>query len=62
MDMTKSKFRSWCHELWIRNCDERRDHDMQCLAEQHYVQQYRWWLKREFQYQMKRRRSEDSNQ
>jgi len=60
--MKRSEFRSWCHYLWIRNCDERRDHGMHCLPESHYVQQYRWWLKREFQYQMKRKNRENSNQ
>ncbi len=60
--MKDSDFRRWCHQLWLRNCDERYDHDMQQLSERHYFEQYRWWLKREFQYQMKRNRRENSNQ
>lgn len=55
--MKRSEFRSWCHQLWIRNCDERNEFGLNYLPEKYYVREYRWWLKREFRHQKKRKQS-----
>ena len=44
-------FRSWVHQLWIENCEERllyRNGDR--LSEKDYFQQFKWWLKREYRH------------
>lgn len=51
--MKHTKFRAWLHELWLRNCDELRDYGMRPASQEHYFQQYKYWLKREFKHQQR---------
>jgi hypothetical protein len=46
-----SEFRLWVNELYQRNCIERDGYKMPCLEVKEYFNQYKYWLKREFQYQ-----------
>lgn len=51
--MKQSQFREWVRNIWLDNCDE---HDMfrePKLNMSEYFQKYKYWLKREFQYQQK---------
>jgi hypothetical protein len=49
--MESSNFRRWLHELWLRNCDERVEFHELPYTQQEYFQQYKYWLKREYQHQ-----------
>jgi len=47
-----SSFRRWCHEMWFRHSDEVLDwtgKTPEYTATQ-YFNQYKWWLKREYQH------------
>ena len=44
-------FRTWLHELWLQNCDERDEVHQPGFTQAEYFQQYKWWLKREYKYQ-----------
>ena len=44
-------FRSWLEDLWRENCDERDQFRQPRYTIQEYFRRYRWWLKREYQYQ-----------
>lgn len=49
-----SKFRSWVHNLWIDNCEERVLYcDGDKLTEQEYFQRFKWWLRREYRHREK---------
>jgi hypothetical protein len=47
----QTEFRKWLHELWLRNCDERFEYNELPFTQEQYFQQYKYWLKREYQYQ-----------
>jgi hypothetical protein len=54
MDMILPRFRNWVHNLWIDNCEERQLYaGGERLTEQEYFQKFKWWLRREYQYQLK---------
>jgi hypothetical protein len=44
-------FRKWLEELWRQNCEEHDAYSEPRYTMQEYFQRYRWWLKREYQYQ-----------
>lgn len=53
--MKISKFRNWVHNLWIDNCEERLLYgDGKKLEEKEYFEKFKWWLRREYQYQIKK--------
>jgi hypothetical protein len=51
MMVKSTEFRRWLHELWLRNCDEHDQYNQPRFTQAEYFQQYKYWLKREFQYQ-----------
>lgn len=46
-----SAFRLWVQNLWFENTEEHRLHNELPYTMQEYWQRYKWWLKREYQYQ-----------
>ena len=51
--MKQSKFRHWVHELWVQNCDEHLEYHELPYTQAQYWQTYKYWLKREFKYQLR---------
>lgn len=49
-------FRQWLEDLWRDNCDERAIFGQPPYTMQEYFRRYRWWLRREYQYQQGGRR------
>jgi hypothetical protein len=49
----KMSFRQWVHELWLQNCDEHMEYHERPHTQKAYWNQYKYWLKREYRYQMK---------
>jgi hypothetical protein len=49
-------FQQWLAELWRENCDEHDGLGEPRYTLQEYFARYRWWLKREYQYQRSARR------
>ena len=49
--MTIKPFREWLVDLWRANCDEHDGWGQPPMTMNEYFKQYRWWLKREYQYQ-----------
>ena len=49
--MRTSEFRRWVHEIWRRNCDEHDEVNENRYTQKQYFQMYKYWLKREFQFQ-----------
>ena len=51
-------FRSWCHEKWMEHQDELASYGQKLTyTSKDYFQMYRWWLKREYQFQKSREQS-----
>lgn len=50
---TASQFRMWVYNTYYENSLEREAYGDECINAKRYFQMYRWWLKREFQYQKK---------
>lgn len=48
-----SKFKSWVHNLWVDNCEERLLFCDDRLTEQEYFRRFKWWLRREYRHQQK---------
>jgi hypothetical protein len=48
-------FRQWVYELWLKNCDEHRDFNESLYTQQQYFQMYKYWLRREYRFQMRTR-------
>ena len=46
-----SAFRLWVQEIWYKNCDERLTYGQDPVTIKQYWNTYKWWLKREYQYQ-----------
>lgn len=46
-------FRQWVYELWLQNCDEHLEYRELPFTQQAYWNQYKYWLRREYRYQMK---------
>lgn len=46
-----SDFRHWVRNLWFDNNEEHRQHGELPYTMQEYWARYKWWLKREYQYQ-----------
>jgi hypothetical protein len=49
-------FRQWLNELWRENCDELDGYRQPRHTFEEYFTRYKWWLKREYQYQRNARR------
>ena len=49
-------FRQWLVELWRENCDELDGYGQPRHTFKEYFVRYKWWLKREYQYQRNARR------
>lgn len=47
-------FRTWLRELWYDNCEEHRQFKELPYTTEEYFQKYKYWLKREYQYQKKK--------
>jgi hypothetical protein len=53
-DMKNSLFRNWVHNLWIENCFEHVDLREPKYTEKEYFNKFKWWLRREFKYRIKK--------
>ena len=50
-----SKFRLWVFRLWHENLEERLLHKEQQLSIQEYWEKYKWWIKREYRHQTRKK-------
>ncbi len=50
-----SPFRGWVHNRWIDNCEEHNLYFMPKQSIRDYWLQNRWWLKRKFQEESKKK-------
>jgi hypothetical protein len=59
-----SEFRSWVHNLWVDNCEERFRFGETKLSKSEYWHTFKWWVKREYQKKIKleKDRNERRNQ
>lgn len=48
-------FRRWCQEKWYEHIDEMIEMTghQPAYTSQQYFNKYRWWLRREYKYQVK---------
>ena len=49
-------FRNWLAELWRENCEELDGYGQPRYTLAEYFGRYKWWLRREYQYQRGARR------
>ena len=49
--MTVKPFRQWLYDLWLTNCDEHDGWGQPRMTMPEYFAKYKWWTKREYQYQ-----------
>ena len=54
MKEKKSNFRMWVLNIWIENTEEHLLFKESPYTMQEYWAKHRWWLKREYQYRLKR--------
>lgn len=45
---TYSTFRSWIHQTWIKNCEERAFTGLLPMTKSTYFNKYKWWLKNQY--------------
>ena len=50
-----SDFRAWVHLLWVENCEEHFALSEPVLDAKEYFQRYKFWLKREYQHQLRKK-------
>ncbi len=50
-----SDFRAWVHLLWVENCEEHFALAEPVLDAKEYFQRYKFWLKREYQHQQRKK-------
>lgn len=48
-----SAFRHWVNELWLDNCEEHLTYGEDPYTMKQYWNKYKYWLKREYKYQLK---------
>lgn len=46
-----SQFRNWVRKIWLENSEERQTYRDLPYTMQEYWARYKYWLKREYQYQ-----------
>jgi hypothetical protein len=51
--MTAKPFRQWLNDLWRDNCDEHDGWGQLRMTMKEYFHKYKYWLKREYRYQIK---------
>jgi hypothetical protein len=49
-----TRFRFWVQETWYKNRDERLTYGEDPVTIKQYWNTYKWWLKREYKYQIGR--------
>ena len=49
--MTNKTFRTWLADVWRDNCEENDGWGQPRMTMPEYFAKYKWWLKREYQYQ-----------
>ena len=49
-----SDFRHWVRNVWLENTEEHLQFNELPYTMQEYWNKYKWWLKREYQYQLKK--------
>lgn len=55
MDLkSPSQFRIWVRNLWFENTEEHLTYNELPYTMKEYWTKYKWWLKREYQYQSKK--------
>lgn len=57
-----SQFRLWVHNLWLDSRDERSQLKILPLTMEQYWAKYKWWLKREYVHQHKKRKTKRKNE
>jgi|APGre2960657468_1045069.scaffolds.fasta_scaffold31154_1 hypothetical protein len=58
MNKKDSHFRSWVRNLWYENRDEHNFFNQQGYSLEEYFNRYKYWLKREYQYQQRQQKNE----
>jgi hypothetical protein len=53
-----SDFRRWLAEIWRENCEEHLAYNQLPYTLPEYWERYKYWLKREYQYQKKHGKKE----
>lgn len=48
-----SAFRSWVHNIWLDNREERLTYGQDPATMNEYWNKYKYWLKREYKHQLK---------
>jgi hypothetical protein len=51
-------FRLWVNNLWFENRDEYDTFSQQGYSLEEYFNRYKYWLKREYQYQLRQQKHE----
>lgn len=59
--MKHSDFRTWCRNIWLDNCEELQSYKQLPYTLQEYFQKYKYWLKREYQHQLRTSRLSEPN-
>lgn len=52
--MKQSSFRYWVQNIYIDNCEEHDLYRTERLKLTEYFNKYKWWLKREYQFQRRK--------
>ena len=51
-------FRVWVQRLWLENRDEYDSFNQKGYSLEEYFNRYKYWLKREYQYQLRQHKNE----
>lgn len=57
--MKSTNFRHWVQQIWLENRDEHQAFNEPELSQEEYFARYKYWLKREYQYQKRMNKTED---
>ena len=52
--MKQSHFRRWLNEIWRQNCTEHEEFNQLPYTLEQYWNMYKWWLRREYRFQMRK--------
>ena len=61
MDMIKGEFRTFVRQVWLENCFEHDSFNEPAWKLSDYFNQYRWFLKRKFREEQRKKENEKSS-
>lgn len=56
--MKNSHFANWLRNIWLDNCAEHENFHELPYTMKEYFDKYKWWLKREYRFQLKNEKSQ----